>query len=48
MTSISVYEVEAKRIEKICDDKDTTSAELIEALLDAVDNGDICLEDYGI
>lgn len=48
MTTVTVYDVEAKRIEKICDEHNTTSAELIEALLDAIDNGDVDLKDYNI
>lgn len=46
MKSISVYDVEADKIEKICLDKDTTSAELIEALMTAVEDGDINIDDY--
>lgn len=46
MTRIDIYDIEAEKIETICDEKDTTAAELIEALLDAVEAGDINLDDY--
>ena len=46
MNTISVYDIEAERIEQLCEKKDTTEAELIEALLDAVDAGDINIDDY--
>lgn len=46
MKSITVYDIEAEKIEEICEKKDTTSAELIEALLQAVEDGEIELNDY--
>ena len=48
MQNILVYDCVARKIKKICDERDTTSAELIEALIDAVENGDIDLKDYNI
>ena len=48
MQRISVYDIEAEQIEKICEERNTTEAELIEALLSAVEDGTINLEDYGI
>lgn len=46
MTNVTVYDIEARKIEEICEEKDTTSAELIEALLQAVEDGEIELDDY--
>ena len=46
MKSISVYDIEADKIEKLCDEYDTTSAELIEKFIMAVEDGDIDLKDY--
>lgn len=46
MMNINVYDIDDERIEKICEEKDITSAELIEALLDALENKEINLEDY--
>lgn len=34
MRAIMVYDIEAKRLEKLADEKDTTIAELIEEMLD--------------
>lgn len=44
MTNITVYDTEAKAIERICEDNDVTEAELIEMLMDYInevkaDNG---------
>ena len=33
MTKITVYDIEAKAIEKIADDNDTNAAEVVEALM---------------
>lgn len=41
MTRILIYDDDDKRIDRICDEKDMTTAELIEVLLDAVDDGEI-------
>lgn len=46
MQNISVYDVEAEKIEKICEDYGTTSAELIEVLVSAIEDGNIDLNDY--
>ena len=46
MQNISVYDIEAEKIEKICEDYSTTSAELIEALVSAIEDGNIDLNDY--
>ena len=46
MTSISIYDIEAEKLENICEELDTTEAEVIEALLNAVDAGDIRIKDY--
>ena len=41
MQNILIYDVEAKRIDKICDKYDVTEAELIEALLDNVTDDEL-------
>lgn len=46
MKNISIYDIEYDRLDKIADAHDVTDADIIEALLDAVDNGDIKIEDY--
>lgn len=46
MKSITVYDVEAEQIEKICDQFAITEAELIEALMSALEHDDIRIEDY--
>lgn len=46
MSNVSVYDVEYKRINDICEEYDITQPELIEILLDAVEDGDIKLEDW--
>lgn len=46
MKKIDIYDIEDERIEKICEEQDITTAELIEALLDAVDAGEINLKDW--
>lgn len=46
MKSISVYDVEAKKIEKYCDEHSTTAAEVIEAMMTALEDEGIKLEDY--
>lgn len=37
MRSISVYDTDADKIEKICEDKDITSMELIQVFLEILD-----------
>ena len=46
MTRISVYDVEAEIIDKICEEHDITSADLVQALLEALDDNAFDLEDY--
>ena len=46
MTKITVYDVEANKIEEICEDYDTTEAEVIEALIEAIEYNDIDLGDW--
>ena len=46
MTKITIYDTEAEAIDKICEEKDITEAALIRALLEAVEAGDIELDDY--
>lgn len=41
MQNILIYDVEAKRIDEICDKYDITEAELIEALLDNATDEDL-------
>ena len=41
MQNILIYDVEANRIDKICDKYDITEAELIEALLDNVTDDEL-------
>ncbi len=36
MTRLTAYDVEAREIEKICEDNDTTEAEVIEALMEHI------------
>lgn len=45
MTSISVYDIEAKSLDKIADDNDTTVAEIVEMLMDYVAE---MKSDYGL
>ena len=37
MTKLTVYDIEAREIEKICEDNDTTEAEVIEALMEFIE-----------
>ena len=46
MTTISVYDIEAKKIEQMCSDLNTTEPELIEALLEAIGDNGIDISDY--
>ena len=46
MTRITVCDTEAETIDKICEEKDITPDTLIRALLDAVEAGDIEIDDY--
>ncbi len=38
MKQISVYDIEAEEIEKVAEDNDTTTAEIIEMLMDYLDD----------
>lgn len=46
MTNISVYDTEARQIEQICDEYGTTEAELIEAMLNAIEAGEIKISEW--
>lgn len=46
MTSITCYDVDANEISQLADELDVTEAALVEALLEAVHDCDIDLEDY--
>lgn len=46
MKRIDIYDIEFDRLDELEEKYDTTKAEIIEALLDAVDNGYIKIEDY--
>lgn len=46
MVSISVYDLEARKIEALADSKDTTPAEVIEAIFEAINDVGINIEEY--
>lgn len=46
MTYISVYDIEAKQIENICEEYGTTEPELIEAIMTAIESGEINLSEW--
>ena len=46
MQSISCYDIENDRIQELCEQYATTEAELIEALIAAVDDCTIDLSEY--
>ncbi len=46
MTNITIYDEDDKRLDAISDQFDVMPHEIIEALLDAVDDGVIDLSDY--
>lgn len=46
MKAINVYDVEADTIEELSEKHDISEADVVEALLAALENGDIKLEDY--
>lgn len=46
MQSVSVYDIEAKKIEDLCDRYDITEPELIEKLIEIVESDEINLEDW--
>lgn len=47
MTNILIYDTDAERLEKIVDKYGTMSCEVIEALLDAIEDETVNLEEYG-
>lgn len=46
MQNINIYDVDAEDIEKVCQEKDITVPELIEALMTALNNDDINIDNY--
>jgi hypothetical protein len=46
MTKVTIYDTEAKRIEKIAEDIGVTEAEVVEAIFDIIDNNEIDIKDY--
>ncbi len=46
MTIINVYDTEADRIEKICNEHDVTEAQVVEALFNMLDWNDNSIEDF--
>ena len=46
MTTILIYDTEAEIIDRMSDDFNTTSAEVIEALLTALNENEIDLSEY--
>lgn len=46
MQSINVYDEDAQKIVKLAEDADTSEAEVIEAIFDAINANNIKVEDY--
>lgn len=46
MQNISVYDIEAEKLERIAEDNFSTIPEIIEALVTAIEDGDINIADY--
>lgn len=46
MKNINVYDIEAEDLDELADEHDTSVAEVVEALMDAVRSGDIDIADY--
>ena len=46
MTNIGVYDIEAEKLEKLADDNDTSVAEIVEAIFDAINDAQINIGDY--
>lgn len=46
MTNISIYDTSADKLDKISEDNYTTIPEIIEALVIAIEDGDINIADY--
>lgn len=46
MKTIRIYDTEAERIEKLCEELDTTEAEVIEALFKIADYNEEYVDEY--
>lgn len=46
MRKIMAYDVEADKIEKIAEENDASTMDIIMALLDAMEENEIAIEDY--
>ena len=46
MKKLTVYDVEAERIEMLAENLDVTEAQIVEALLEMMDNTGESIEDY--
>jgi len=46
MRKIMAYDVEADKIEKIAEENDASTMEIIMAIFDAIEDNDIAIEDY--
>ena len=46
MQSISCYDIEAKKIEDLCDRYDITEPELMEKLIEIIESDEVNLDDW--
>lgn len=46
MTYIRVYDLEARQIESLCEEYGTTEPELIEAVLEAIEAGELKISEW--
>lgn len=46
MTNVSVYDVEAEKLEQLAEEHDTSVAEVVEAIFDAINDAQINIGDY--
>ena len=46
MQNITVYDTEAEDIKRLAEDTDTTEAEVVQAIFDAIKDNGIKVEDY--
>ena len=46
MKAILIYDIEAEKLEKLSEELDVSEAEIIEALLDAIEDWKIDIKDY--
>ena len=46
MQTITIYDIEEEKINEMCDEHDTTEAEIIEAILEAIKDNHININDY--